>query len=230
MKKTAIALALLASASLAQAQSKNFEGFYLGAAVNLQSTSVDVTNNGWSDTGIDGAGAYDSSRIGGKNNVIPSLDLSYTLAVDSKWLITFGGTYDLSKNKLGTSHVSSFDAEEETIGIYGVKGKQKGHYSIYVAPGYLVTNSTMVYAKFAHHQSKIDYEVGGIEAASDGSLAVGGEGFSEKYKGMGYGVGLKTQLTDKVFAFAEVQQVTYKSKDNAKPSSTIGTIGVQYKF
>ena len=154
MKKTAIALALLASASIAQAQSKNFEGFFFGAAINLQSTSADVANNGWSDVGIEGAGAYDSARIGGKNNVIPSLDLSYTLALDSKWLLTFGGTYDLSKNKLGSSHVTSFDAEEETIGIYGVNGKQKSHYSLYVAPGYLVTNSTMVYAKFAYHQSK----------------------------------------------------------------------------
>jgi opacity protein-like surface antigen len=57
---------------------------------------------------------------------------------------------------------------------------------------------------------------------------------SKRLSGIGYGAGISVMLNKNIFAKAEVQQVSYNSwtydDDTMKPSTTIGTIGIGYKF
>lgn len=173
----------------------------------------------------------ESSSLGGEQDVIGGLNLSYGFAVAPQVVLQVGAAADLGKTDM---YKESFSGEGWS---QSTSFKEKSHYSIYVAPGYLVTPKTMVYAKLAYHRMKVE---GAINQSWEGGVS-GSD--TQSFKGFGFGAGIQTMLTSNVFAYAEVQRVQYGSEtiyadsgegwsesESAKPRSTIGAIGVGYRF
>lgn len=206
MKKKLLALSLAMSATTAFAQASSFEGVSVGFGISAVGTNTKVSDN-------EGAGF-----TLGKDTVVPSIDLSYTKAVDAKFLVGVGVTYDLSKTKSG-----ELGAYGETIGLEG-----KNHYSVYVQPQYLLNNSTAIFAKLGYHQMK-----GSITGDYAANFT------SEKYNGVGYGVGIKSFIDKNLFVQVEGQIVDFKQKSfdygdgyivSYKPKASAGIITIGYKF
>jgi opacity protein-like surface antigen len=123
-------------------------------------------------------------------------------------------------------------------------------------PTYLVNNSTGIFAKVGYHQQKgslnyknvqtvtdvdtltvTDDDTGNVPPSyrSDTYTASG----SRNFKGWGYGLGLKTLLTNNLFLQVEAEYIDYKSQSvtgtddmvyKFKPESLSGTISIGYKF
>lgn len=212
MKKKLLALSLALSASTVFAQTSNFEGASVGLGFAAVGTNTKISG----DTGnfIDM----------GKTSVIPALDFSYAYAIDSKWLLGVGATYDLGKTKAGGAQLSD-GSDTETINFEG-----KNHYSVYVQPTYTLTNTTAVFAKLGYHSMK------GTESythTTDGSGSA-----SSRLKGIGYGVGVKTFIDKNLYLQAEALIVDFKSKTVSddegsatyKVKSNGGLITLGYKF
>ncbi len=207
MKKTLLALSLVAATQTAFAQASNFEGLSIG--LGLAAVGVDTK---YQDTD-------DFNLKVGQTNVIPVIDLSYAYAVDSKFLVGVGATYDLKDAKSGSASVPDYAS---------ITLKAKSHYSIYVQPTYLMTNNTALFAKVGYHSMKGTAEIVCDDCTND----------SLKFKGIGYGAGIKTFLDKNIFVQAEIQVVDYKKKSLAdddftwsyKPKSTAGILSVGYKF
>jgi opacity protein-like surface antigen len=219
MKKLLLVAALSVATTTVFAQASKHEGFYLGADLSMKSTSGEATG-----LGVPG---YDSVTLGGKNNIIPTVNAEYKFALSEKALLGIGLSYDLTKNKMGTSQFAGVD--DGVAVLAGVKAKEKNRYSIFLKPGYLITNQTELYGILAYHKTKVSYDFDAV--ATDGDVVVTTDGSdSSKHTGMGYGAGVRTELTKNIFGYVEIQQVKYKEKDGFKPASTIGSVGVQYKF
>ena len=187
--------ALIATNSFAQS---NFEGLSGGANLIMTNASADMTISSVNFK------QGDSSQLG-------SLELSYGIPLDTKSVMTFGGTYVLGDMKAGSVTSSGTG--------YDLKGKDI--YSMYVAPGYLISNTTLAYGKLAYTAMK------GTISLTTGTTA------SADFKGWGYGAGIRTMLNEKSFLQIEFTQTTFDSVTNSfttKPSATMGSIGMGFKF
>jgi opacity protein-like surface antigen len=266
--KICCTLALLASVATTPAlsQTKNFAG----PSIAIGGTAISTQTN----TKVSDELNSTSADFGKAQNLIPSIDLSYSAAISNKFLLGFGVRYDLAKNKSGTvnsdfttndvingsedndSDTTYFLSDIRNIESYNIS--YKDHYAAYIMPTYLVNNSTGVFAKLGYHKQKgsLNYlntqtvnasNPSVVEAAEDptgttparyvsGEFTASG---SKNFEGWGYGLGLKTLLTDNLFLQIEAEFIDYKSKSitgtddlvyNFKPESLAGTISVGYKF
>ena len=195
-KIIALMISLIAMPTFAYSQAKNFAG--PSAAINFQTIGSEVSIS------VDGEQLVDL----GKTDNIFGIDLSYSAPIDNKFLITFGGTYNLNKQDAGTL------VEEIDLEI-------KNHYSIYLAPTVTVSDNTAVFIKGGYHKMK-------GEASADGASD------SIKFSGWGYGAGIKTMLDKNLFVQAELQYINYDSETDDgvefEPKSSAGIISLGYKF
>jgi opacity protein-like surface antigen len=195
-KIIALVISLIAMPTFAYSQAKNFAG--PSAAINFQTIG--------SETNI----TLDGDNLGdvGKTDNIFGIDLSYSAPIDDKFLITFGGTYDLNKQDAG-----SF--------VGAVNFKIKDHYSLYLAPTFTVSDNTAVFIKGGYHKM-------------NGEASLDGESDSTKFSGWGYGAGIKTMLDKNLFLQAELQYVDYGSETEdglkADIKTSAGIISLGYKF
>lgn len=140
-----------------------------------------------------------------------SLQAAYGLALGNSAVLGFGATLGLGDLKAGT--VASFP---DSASI-----KAKNMYAIYVEPGYALTPTTLVYGKIAYLGMKAE-------------LSESGAAVSYKFKGAGFGAGIRTMLDKNLFLQVEIVRSDYKDKviDGGlfAPSITTGSIGVGYKF
>ncbi len=196
MKKLLIATAVVASFAAPQvfaqtAQSRNFEGFSAGVNANYAKTraSARAGNNSYS---------TDDTGTNG------SIQGSYGIPLNDKVVMGIGATAsfgDLDGGNFGGSSL-----------------KAKDMYSIYLEPGYRLTETTLVYGKLSYQSMK--GEVSGLGSST--------------FDGYGVGVGLRSMINSKFYVQAEVNEIDYSSQSfnglNVDPKQTIGTIGVGYKF
>jgi opacity protein-like surface antigen len=165
------------------------------------SAGVSVSSVG-STTELSGNG---SSVNMGQQSMVPTIEAGYTFGINKDFAVGLTATYDLSDTKSGSANNLNF--------------KGTNHYSVNLKPGY-VTGNTMLYAILGYHGMK-------------GTANYLGESASLNFNGFGAGAGIAVLLTKNVFVKAEAQQITYSSKTDGatfKPSATVGTIGVGYKF
>lgn len=225
-----VAVSAISVASLANAN--DFTGFGISADLQFKSSGGKIS---YSDVEVWEGYTYnetESSSIGGEQDVIGGLNLSYGFMIAPQFVMQVGATADLAKTDIYKASSSDGD-ESESVSL-----KEKSHYSIYVAPGYLVTPKTMVYAKLAYHRMKVKSSYN--ESWYEGSFSESG---TQSFKGFGFGAGVQTMLTANVFAYAEIQRVQYgketlysnsgqdwSESSSAKPRSTIGAVGIGYRF
>ena len=143
----------------------------------------------------------------GQQSVVPTIDVGYAYGVSKDVALGLTGTYDLADTKGGSLDNTNF------VG--------KKHYSINFKPGYVVGTSTMLYALLGYNRMQ-------------GTQNNNGSTGSSNTNGIGYGLGVEVLLDKNIYMKLEGQQVKYSSSTASgltfKPSSTIATLGLGYKF
>ena len=143
----------------------------------------------------------------GQQSIVPTLDVGYAYGISKQISLGLTGTYDLADTKGGSS------------GTANLVGKK--HWSINFKPGYVVGSSTMVYALVGYNRM-------------EGTLNNNGSTGASNLNGIGYGLGIETLLEKNVYVRLEGQQVKYTSSTLSgltyKPSTTLATLGLGYKF
>lgn len=144
----------------------------------------------------------------GQQTIVPTIDIGYTYDVSKEFVVGVSATYDLVDTKAGSASVSTTS----------VTLKGKDHYSINLKPGYVIGN-TMLYGLLGYNSLKA--------SASTGA-------YSLNFNGYGVGAGVAVMIDKNLYVKAEVQQISYSSKTDTgvtyKPSASVGTIGIGYKF
>jgi opacity protein-like surface antigen len=141
-----------------------------------------------------------------------AVQLGYGFLPSDKFVLGVGATFSGSELKAGSA----------TTGGITYELKQKDLYSVYVEPGFMIGESTIGYGKLAYVGMRGESRLStGLTVADD-------------YVGAGYGLGLRTVFGNNVYLQAEVMQNNYNERSGrglvVKPSSTMGTIGIGYKF
>ncbi|GAA4027165.1 porin family protein [Actimicrobium antarcticum] len=197
MKKLLIVTAVAASsfaAPQAFAQTRNFEGFSAGINANYAKSRATFNSGGQS------ASTEDKSSNG-------SIQGSYGLPLNDKFVLGVGANAGLGDLDAGASN--------------GISVKAKDMYSVYLEPGYRVTDTTLVYGKVAYQSMK-------------GEIAGAGGSASDTFNGYGVGVGVRSMISKNVYWQAEITEVDYRSKSlngvDVEPKQTLGTVGVGYQF
>lgn len=201
MKKILIAATVAASCFAPQvfAQANNFAGFSVAANVNASTATSKLSAPG-------------TSVNMGESSQNASLQAAYGLALGSNFVLGLGGTVALGDMKLG-----SFTSGATTVAL-----KATEMYSLYIEPGYAVSNSTLVYAKVAYISTKAELAMTGFSTGT------------KDFDGVGYGIGIRTKLSKNLFLQAEFAQSDYNEAtsngSSFKPSATTGTVGIGYQF
>jgi len=144
MKKLLIASAIVAAffAPQAFAQAKNFEGFSVTGALNVNN------NKGEAVSAVDRT----ESNLG--------VIAQYDLALGQSFVLGFGANLGLTDFNIAS------DAKlKNTVGVF-------------VAPGFAVSNNTLVYGKIASVSAKVDFPSSSADIS-----------------GLGYGIGDATSAT-----------------------------------
>ena len=205
MKKIiTLALMVAASSTSVFAQVSNFTGPSAGVNMNTVSTTTKLT--------ADGSAAFDGF---GQQSLGTSLQAAYGIALSNDTVVSIGGTYALNKDRAGNLEINGDQ----------MQFKNKNQMSLYLEPGYLVSNTTLAYGKVSYESAKMTVSV------------TGADGDSQKVNGYGYGFGIRTMLDKNLSLQVEVKQVKYGAENWAddgsskfKSSATLGTIGLGYKF
>ncbi len=198
---------------IAENSKGKFNGLSLGINGLLKSTSIktSTTINGIANN-LDGVG---------QQNLGIGVFGDYAFRVSDRALFLLGGTYDFN--------------DSDIVRVYGrigseVKVKEKNHYSLFVAPAYQLSESSLGYIKLAYHQTKFE----NINTLDGNELGTANSRYTKKFDGYGIGIGFRTLIADNFYGNLEVQRVFY-SRENVSPvafdaDSTIGSLGLSYKF
>jgi opacity protein-like surface antigen len=200
-KFTAIISLLTIICSVANAQTSNFTGASFGGNIEFKSTTLKLSASGSEFSGL------------GNQNMIGSISADYGFEIGNDSVLLVGGKYDLQN----TTVVSITDSSGT------VKLEEKEHYSIFAAPGILLNDKTLGYAKLSYESSKID--ASGLKNNTIGAQSV---------TGIGYGLGVRTHITGNWYANLEAGRIVYSGKaigtSTLTTGTTVGLVGLSYKF
>lgn len=199
MKKiVALGVISVVCASSAFAQVSNFTGPSVGAGIDFKSTTLEVSGGGIDFSGL------------GSQNIIGTVSGDYGFALSNTSVALVGAKFDLNNTQIAKA----------SGGGNSVALEEKGHYSVFVAPGILLNDKTLAYAKLSLESAKYGLDKGGDT--------------EETGHGIGYGVGIRTHISGNWFANIEAGRIAYNSKDagsaSMKTGSTVASFGVSYKF
>jgi opacity protein-like surface antigen len=212
----AVALLATTAATPALSQSKNFAGPSIaGYGAYVGHTTKSNYN--------DGTDSVHITDLGG-NDIEYGLDLNYSIPIDNNFLIGFGITHALNDTDAGN--------------FFGVLDfKAKDHQSIYIQPTYAFNNNFAGFVKLSHHRTKGEGKNSEILDLSQ-TFDIDEGTFTAKYKGTGYGFGLKGIVSQNIYLQAEVNYIDYNSKGGGSeenlvsfaPETVSGMISIGYKF
>ncbi len=229
------AVALLASCTSLMAQSKNFSGASLG--ISLSTVGVEVSGSGNSNANQSGTGTTANINSGsiGKVTEIAAIDLSYGLELGSNSLFVLGASYTPGKAKAGTGTYTDNNSDtvtntngSSTTGSVNLQVKDP--YTIYVAPTYVVSKDSALYAKVGYSKADIDLSATGSAALTSKP---------SKLEGWTYAIGSKILLTNNAYVAVEASITDYDSitatratgvNITADPKVAQGTVTLGYKF
>lgn len=202
-KVTKLALTIFSSTifcSIAAAQTSNFTGLSIGGNVEFKSTTLKISASGSEFSGL------------GNQNMIGSVSADYGFETGKDSVLLVGGKYDLQN----TTVVSVTDSSGT------VKLEEKEHYSIFAAPGVLLNDKTLGYAKLSYESSKID--ASGVKSSTG----------AQSVTGIGYGLGIRTHLSGNWYANLEAVRIVYSGKTigtgTGTTGTTVGLVGLSYRF
>jgi hypothetical protein len=190
---------MVGSAGLASAQMSNFTELSVGGNIEFKSTTVKLSSTGSEFSGL------------GSQNIIGSVSADYGIAIGNDSVLLVGGKYDLQKTTIAKI--------TDTGG--SVELQEKNHYSLFVAPGIMLNDKVLGYAKLSYESSKASASVTtSVEPPT--------------VTGMGYGVGIRSHLSGNWYANIEAARIVYSNKTigdaTLATGTTIGMFGLSYKF
>jgi len=170
-------------------------------AKNFEGFSIGLNASNSSAASKDSDGKYKGSTI------LTSIDFGYTQAFSEQATLGVVATIDLDKTKSGSYDVG-----------YDIRGKN--HFSINFQPGYAISKDVLVYGNLGVHQI---------------TMSITNDNIGKKtFTGYGYGLGAQISINKQVYLKLEAQQVEYQkenwSGNDVKVSTTLGTVGVGYRF
>jgi len=204
--------------SIASAQSEKFEGFYYGIGYVVGSTNTKGTDTTTS--------LYDNN---GQSMQVGSVEVGYGYLYKDQIVINTKLRYDITNPVVN----SSLDTANRT-------DTQKNHYSISVEPGYILSNSTLLFGKLSYHSNQTHFYRSFISGTYSGQTSSA----TTTFTGYGIGAGIKTEITNNVFLGIDTEVVSYGSKtphfvrsggttsdtNSYKPTSNLTTISISKKF
>ncbi|RFO94807.1 hypothetical protein DIC66_21585 [Rhodoferax lacus] len=196
-----ILVAVVVCSSYANAQQNPFEGGSVALNLGLQSNSTEISSGSDRISGI----GWDSQGA--------NLQGAWGWSLSPSFIVSVGASYNLTD-------VSAGDAGTSTGGF---SLKRKNAYSVYLEPGFKVSDKTLAYGKVGYENANMQGEVAG--RSGDKSI-----------DGIGYGLGLRTMLDNNLYLQAEVKQIYYSSatfpgqSTDFKVHATEGLFGVGYQF
>jgi len=207
-------IALLASSTSLMAQSKSFEGVSLGLTASAIGAEVSGSvNNGG---GVAGQSANKAGGSIGKVTEIAAIDLSYGFAMGNNGLIQVGASYTPGKAKAGTGTytdgTTNSVAANANAGTGNLSLQVKDPYTIYIAPTYVVSKDSLIYAK-------VGYAKADISASATGGALLSRA--PKDLEGISYGIGSKTMLTPNIYLGVEANITEYDGI--SATTSRIGT-------
>jgi hypothetical protein len=161
-----------------------------------------------------------SVTMNGATTTFKFLDEEITLGESSLGFKLHGGYgFDVSKDTVVLLGLD-YNATDIAAGkILGGSLKFKNSWSLSAAPGMLLNDKTLAYVK-------LSYEAGKLGNSTDSE--------EESISGVGYGVGLRTEINKTSFLQTEIKQVNFKKFTSAgadvTPTATVGSVGVVFKF
>jgi hypothetical protein len=230
------AIALLASSTSLMAQSKSFEGVSLG--VSLSAIGVEVAGSSTNNNSTTTNNGSTASGSLGKVAEIAAVDLSYGFAIGPNGIIQVGASYTPGKAKAGSGTFSEKTGSTPLADTGSLTLEVKDPYTIYIAPTYVVSKDSAIYAKLGY--SKAD-----VNSKSTGSAALSKK--PSDLEGMTYAIGSKTMLTPNLYLGVEASVTDYDTisatvaagaenvndglrKVNADVKTAQGIVTLGYKF
>ena len=221
------AVALLASSTSLMAQSKSFSGASIGLSLSAIGAEVSGNSTATASGTVSGSNSVSSGSIG-KVAEIAAIDLSYGFEMGSNSVISIGASYTPGKAKAGSANYTDNGSNTSDTGTLALEVKDP--YTIYIAPTYVVSKDSALYAKLGYSKADIN------------TSATGGASLSTKpadLEGWTYAIGSKTLLTNNVYIGIEASITDYDSISAtttngstiaANPKVAQGTITLGYKF
>lgn len=204
------------------ARSSNFEG--LMPSVHVGAVGYEST---FSYSGTLYGSPYTSSHQWGGTATSKGVGLSYLKAVNDKWLVGAGVTYDF-----GSANVAKSVATHSGI-TYQTKATVKNHFSVYLQPTYAINEKSALFAKVGYHSI-------GLKVIDDkGQTYRDFKAAKTNLDGIGYGFGLMTFVDENVFVKAEMEFVSYREVEipygtghnlRYKLDTAAGIVTLGYKF
>ena len=150
--------------------------------------------------------AYDGNR--GQQSIGVKLHAGYGFEMGNDTMVLVGFDYNPTEIKAGTAVSANL--------------KIQNSWSLFLAPGMMLNDKSLAYVKLAYESGNLKY--------SDGS-----ENIEQSITGFGYGIGLRTEVNKTTFLETEIKQVnyskfSYRSAGDLTNSSTIGGVGLVFKF
>lgn len=140
-----------------------------------------------------------------------SLQGAYAFALDARRVLGLGITVGLGDVQSGSLPLSGSD----------LSFSLRDRYAVYAEPGLVLGDTTLLYGKLAY-------------LGAQGEENHAGETFRKTYAGIGYGAGVRTMLSARLYLQLELVHSDYEWKGSRsgafRPVSTTGSIGLGWRF
>ena len=225
MKKLVLAAAIAAMGmNTAQAAIEDFAGFSAGVMMGFQANTMKLQGSYENTEDFDYSNSYviDGS---GRQGFIGQLTGEYGIVISPAMLLSLGATVDLNKNTIFKENEEERD--DGDVYSYSAKAELKNAYSLFVAPGYLITEKTIAYAKLSYVAGKVR------TSDTEDFLNV-----NKSVNGFGLAFGSRTLLNEHLSLIVEAGIQDYGSFSHeiydthlkASVKTTQAKVGLSYKF
>ena len=194
--------------SFANAQTSNFTEFSFGGNIEFKAPTLMLAASGFELSGL------------GSQNIFASVSADYGIKVSESLALLVGGKYDLQNTS-----VVKITGEGLAVAI-----EEKGHYSLFLAPGLALSDKTLGFAKLSYENAKYDVTGSVATGSAAGSVASNAQSVS----GTGYGLGVRTHLGGNTNLDVEVGRIVYQNNGGnnftVSSATTYGRVGISFRF
>jgi opacity protein-like surface antigen len=197
---TKLLLATVVSLSLnVQAETLPFSGLFGQVGVGYNGSSTTASGS----TVVSSVPVLGDYNVGKSYNFAESLALGYNYVIDPKVRLGLGFEYNIM---IASPRQDVTLKSGNTTAILG-QSLQKNAYNFFLAPGYVIGDDGLAYAKLGISRSRADIL-----------------GDTINFKGYTFGIGYKYAVTSNIFVFGEVNYSTYDDQPSAPVTSYSGNL------
>ncbi len=244
MKRLGAVFVLIWTLQCGNAWADNFSGLYVTAG----GTFLATLGKDYSNFGADGSFTTTNADLG-KDSFQTQLTLGYLYRLSDKFLIGLEIGKQLGQPPALEHSTSSNMNQSGDLNSEARQWKMGSGWWLALKPSVNLGKDSLAFVKLSKHWSSGTFNGRKGINCTDAVNATGcdfpsTESFSASTSGTGFGTGLQTRLTDKVFVMIEVERIVYGkisrtigttvddfvNTDSLKPKAYRGTISLGYWF